>query len=80
VRWHHYPRKGAHLGERKEGRPAKEGLWGVGKGVKGTPRVQEGNPLPIFGTCGLVRERGGCNHHRGRTNKAGREGIRRGSS
>ena len=65
------------MGGEKGGRPAKEELWGVGKPPKRAPRSKENNPLSFFGTWGLIKGRGGCNHHRGRTNKGGREGIRR---
>jgi hypothetical protein len=51
----HFNQEGRTIGGEKGGRPAKEELWGVGKGPKGTPRVKESNPLPIFGTWGLVR-------------------------
>ena len=60
--------------EEKRGRPTKEKAWGVGKVVRGTPRVEGGNPSPKIGAWGLVWVRGGCNHLVGRTNKGKREG------
>jgi hypothetical protein len=43
--------------------------WGVGKSTKGTPRVKETNPRFLFGTLGVVRAWGECNHIEGRTNE-----------
>jgi hypothetical protein len=50
----------------------------VGKPPKRAPRLEGGNPRPLFGTWGVVKEGGGCNHIEGRTKRGGREGQRRG--
>ena len=55
--------------EEKRGRPTKEKAWGVGKVVRGTPRVEEHNPSSIFRTLGVVMAWGECNHIEGRTTK-----------
>jgi hypothetical protein len=50
-------------------------LWGVGKAQGRSPRVKGEDPRSIFGTLGVVRSWGECNHVEGRT-KRGREGQR----
>jgi hypothetical protein len=43
--------------------------WGVERSQRGAPRVKETNPRFLFGTLGVVRTWGECNHIEGRTNE-----------
>ena len=62
-------RRGAHLWRRRRGGQLRGRFLGVGKVVRGTPRVEEHNPSSIFRTLGVVMAWGECNHIEGRTTK-----------